>query len=515
MARKIIEPTPGISRLLHEFVLLPGKIPSELSTEEIDLSTPLTKHKRDEEPDLKLNIPILSAAMQAVTGPMMAIAMAKLGGAGVIFCSQPIEDEANMVREVKSYRAGFVVPDVFSPEDLLETVQKRIDERGYSTFPITEDGKPTGRLVGYLTKNDFDPSRHSPLRVKERMVPIGRIACTLLKNVTDNEGRLDLGKAYDILMESHHGSLPIVDEKMKLIYVAFRKDVREHLENPLELLDCKKRLVCGAAINTRDYQERAPALAEAEADFLVIDTSQGYSDYSEKCLRYLKKNFPETPVIAGNIITEEGFKFLVDNGADGVKIGMGSGAICITQEQIKVGRGQGTAVNEVARARDKLFEETGEYIPLVSDGGVLTASDITIALALGADSVMVGRYVVGSEESNSKRLTRHRVVDRRTVPEIVKQYWGEGSARAREWSRMRYYHMSFEEGIEIEVSYVGPLKDYMLPSLTMVKDGIRKAGCRNIEELHKNSTLEVLSALSLSVSGEKPSSIPTPPKTIG
>jgi IMP dehydrogenase len=513
MARKIIDSAPGVSRLLHEFMLLPGKIP-ELSTEEIALSSPLTRHRKGEEPDLTLNIPILSAAMQAVTGPKMAIAMARLGGAGVIFCSQPVEAEVNMVREVKSYRAGFVVPDVFSPEDSLETVKKRIDERGYSTFPITEDGKSSGKLAGYLTKNDFDPLRHSQLKVKDRMIPVESVSYTFLKNVIDSEGRLDLGKANDILMESHYGSLPIVDENMKLVYVAFRKDVREHFENPLEILDYKKRFVCGAAVNTRDYPERAAALVDAEADFFVIDTSQAYSDYAEKCLRYLKKNFPDIPVIAGNIATEEGFKFLVDNGADCVKIGMGSGSSCITQEQIKVGRGQATAVIEVAKARDDLYEKTGEYIPLISDGGILTASDITIALALGADSVMVGRYIVGSEESNSERLTRHRVVERRTVPEIVKQYWGEGSKRAREWSGMRYYQTSFEEGIEIEVSYVGPLKDYMLPSLTMIKDGIRKAGCRDIEELHKNSVLEVLSALSLSVSGEKPSSIPTPPKTM-
>lgn len=512
MARKIIDPTPGLSRLLHEYMLLPGKIPSDLSTDDIDLSTPLMKYAKKEESRLKLNIPVLSAAMQSVTGPSMAIAMARLGGAGVIFCSQPIEDEAKMVREVKSYRAGFVVPDVFSPEDSLETVKKRIGERGYSTFPITEDGESSGRLLGYLTKNDFDPQRHARLKVKDRMVPVNKISCIVLRNVVDSEGRPDLNKANEILMESHHGSLPIVDDDMRLVYVAFRKDLREHLENPQELLDSKKRFVCGAALNTRDYARRVPAIIGAEADFLVIDTSQAYSDYAEKCLRYLKSNYPDVPVMGGNIVTEEGFKFLVDNGADAVKVGMGSGSICITQEQIKVGRGQASAVIEVGKARDKLCEETGEYVPVISDGGILTASDITVALALGADLVMVGRYVVGSEESNSERFTRHRVVDRRTVPEIVKQYWGEGSNRAREWSGMRYYHASFEEGIEIEVSYVGPLKDYMLPSLAMVRDGIRKAGSKNIDDLHKNSTLEAISALSLSVSGEKPSSMPTPPR---
>ncbi len=510
MARIIIDPNPGLSRRLQEYLLLPGKIPKGISTNEIDLSSPLTRYDNGERSKLRLNIPILSASMQAVTGPEMAIEMAKLGGAGVIFCSQPIEEEAGMVRRVKSHKAGFVVPDVFSPQTSIVDVQRRIEERGFSTFPITEDGMSNSKLVGYLTKNDFDPKLHSGLKVADRMIPIENVSYAMLKDVTNDKGDLDLDKANELLRDCHHGSLPILEDNGRLCYVVFKRDVEEHSKNPFELVDDRKRFICGAAINTHDYTERAKAVAEAGADFLVIDTSQSYSDYVQDCLRYLKKNFKDIPVIAGNIVTREGFEFLVENEADGVKVGMGSGSICITQEQINVGLGQATAVIEVAKARDELYKEKGVYVPIVSDGGVARTGDITMALALGADSVMVGRFLAGTEESRSARVTHHVTIDGRTVQEIVKEYWGEGSNRARDWSRFRYGHTDFEEGIETYVSYVGPLRDYLLPSLMMVRDGIRKAGAKNIKDLHEKSAVQVLSSLSLVVRGEKPSIVPQP-----
>jgi IMP dehydrogenase len=513
MARKIIDPNPGLSRRLQEYILLPGKIPSGFSTENVDLSTPLTKFKGNKKPKIKLNLPILSAPMQAVTGPEMAIEMANLGGAGVIYCSQSITTEANMVRRVKSHKAGFVVPDVFSPDTLIGEVQERIEVKGYSTFPITADGKSNGKLVGYLTRKDFDQQLHSDLKIEERMIPKERVSFALLDDVSDEDGELDLNKALGILRNSHHGSLPILDDGGRLCYVVFRKDVEEHLRNPLELVDSTKRFICGAAINTHDYRERVKAVVDAGVDFLVIDTSQAYSDYVQDCLHSLKGNFKDTPVIAGNIVTREGFDFLVENGADSVKVGMGSGSICITQEQINIGRGQATAVIEVSNARDELQKETDVYVPIISDGGVSRSADMTMALGLGADSVMVGRFVVGSEESNSARITRNMTVDGRTVQEIVKEYWGEGSNRARKWSRFRYDQASFEEGIEIYVPYVGPLRDYILPSMTMLRDGVRKAGCRNIEELHKNSVVQVLSWYSLATRLESPSIVPQPSKS--
>jgi len=510
MVRRIIDPNPGLSRRLQEYLLLPGKIPKGISTNEIDLSSPLTRYDRGDKPKLRLNIPILSASMQAVTGPEMAIEMAELGGAGVIYCSQPIEEEANMVRRVKSHKAGFVVPYVLSPQTPIGEVQRRVEERGFSTFPITEDGMSNGKLVGYLTKNDFDPRLHSGLKVVDRMIPVENVSHAMLKDVTDDKGDLDLNKANELLRECHHGSLPILGGDGRLCYVVFKRDVEEHLKNPLELVDDRKRFICGAAINTHDYAERAKAVVDAGADFLVIDTSQAYSEYVEDCLRYSKKNLQGIPVIAGNVVTKEGFEFLVENEADGVKVGMGSGSICITQEQINVGLGQATAIIEVAKARDELFKEKGVYVPIVSDGGISRTGDITMALALGADSVMVGRFLAGTEESRSARVTHHVTIDGRTVQEIVKEYWGEGSNRARDWSRFRYGHTDFEEGIETYVSYVGPLRDYLLPSLTMVRDGIRKAGGKNIKELHKKAVVQVLSSLSQVVRGEKPSIIPQP-----
>ncbi len=491
MAGKIIDtPSRALSEYdIQEHILLPAHIPKDFSPDSVDLVTPLARHDSQTGPALRLNIPVISAAMQSVTGVRMAIAMAKLGGIGVIFCSQPPGKEAAMVREVKGYKAGFVVPDTVFPDTKIEEIIKLADEKGYSTFPVVENGK----LVGYITKNDYNRERHRHLAAKNRMLPFSldkeksRVAFAFDDEVSNN-----LHKAYEILIESHHGSLPIVDRAGNLEYVVFKKDIDEHLENPMELVDAQKRYVVGAAINTRDCKVRAPLLVKAGADVLFIDTSQGYTDFVKEALQYVTKNF-SVPVVAGNIVTAEGFRFLADNGASAVKVGMGPGSICITQEQIGVGRGQATAIREVAEERDKYFNKTGIYIPIIADGGIVIAKDISVALALGADSVMAGRYIAGCDESPTEIKVVTKTVDGHLREFHEKPYWGEGSSRARAWMENRYDQMAFDEGVEATVECVGPLKAHLGQALHKIKDGFRKAGCRNMKELHEKAVLQVVS----------------------
>lgn len=491
MSAKVL---PTVSRLLQEYILPPRKVPSGIGINDIDLSTPLTSYESGRNPKIRLNIPILSAAMQSVTGPEMMKAMATEGGLGVVYRSQEPEDEAAMVRKVKEYKAGFVVPNVFSPEATIADVDARIRERGYSTFPITDNGEPNGKLVGYITRKDFYLPRHRELKVKDRMLPVEKISLAMLADVLE-DGVPSLKKANDMLVDSHHGSLPIVDERGMLKYVVFKKDAESKLSNPHELLDKKRRLMCGAALDTHDYKERSKLLADAEADLFVVDASQAMSDYMEETVRYLKDNY-DTPVVAGNIVTPDGFKLLEKAGADGVKIGMGSGYICTTQDQKRVGRGQATAVAEVAAARNALYKKEKVYIPLISDGGVMNFGDITIALALGADAVMVGRLVAGTDESPTDVVA----IKTDEGEQRVKPYWGEGSRRAWAWAPGRYEQNIFEEGFETVVSYVGPLKPYLPDGLARVKAGLRDVGCRNIRELHngvlnKDVKLDLMSSV--------------------
>lgn len=491
MAGRIIEsPSRALSEYdIQEHILLPSHIPTDFTTDKVALVTSLIKNNPSDSP-FRLNIPIVSAAMQAVTGPKMAIAMAKLGGIGVIFCSQLPEREAEMVKAVKDYKAGFVVPDTVSPDTKIEELIKLAEEKGYSTFPVVNNG----RLVGYITKNDYHKERHRHLSVRDRMIPFdldrekGKVVFAF-----EDEINGDLHKAREILIESHHGSLPIVDRSGALKFVVFKKDIDEHLENPLELVDAQKRYLVGAAINTRDYKERVPLLVKAGADVLFVDTSQGYTDFVAETLHFVTKEFPNIPVVAGNIVTKEGFLFLVNNGAHAVKVGMGPGSICITQEQIGVGRGQATAIHEVANARDEYFRETGIYVPIIADGGIVIAKDITVALALGADSVMAGRYVAGCDESLTEVRVITRIVDGKQQEFREKPYWGEGSAKAKNWQEKRYGHASFEEGIEGFVPCVGSLKTHLQQALAKIKDGMRKAGCRSIRELHEKAVLQVIS----------------------
>lgn len=465
------------SRTLMEFRLLPGLTSSENSIHNISLRTPLV-YSNDENSNFYLNIPLVAAAMQSVSGVDMAVELAKLGGAAFIFASQTPKQEADMVRRIKKHKAGFVPPETVAPDMRINDLYELTRNRGYNTFPVVDENK---KLLGVITKNDYDVKPHGSMTVQERMIS--------REHLTVGVDIEDIKQANTLLRETHQSVLPIVDKQDRLRFLVFRKDIRNHLDNPNEVLDNHKRLLTVAAINTHDYQQRAEALVKAGVDVLAIDSSDGYSSFQQEALQWLTRNYPQIPVIGGNVITAEGFDYLVEAGARAIKVGMGGGSICITQEQKGTGRGLATAIIDVAEARDRYFEKSGKYIPIVADGGIVGGKDVTIALALGADYVMMGRYFARMDESPTEKMTINN--------RVMKPYWGEGSARAREWKEVRYYQAQFVEGVEGFVQYAGKLRDNLPEMLIKIKASMSSVGASSIKELHEKAELEVVSALSI------------------
>ena len=483
MAKYYDEP----SRTFSEYLLVPGYSGSEHIPANVDLSTPLVKFKKGEQPALKLNIPLVSAVMQAVSGEKMACALAKEGGVSFIYGSQTIEEEAAMVARVKGYKAGFVqsVANV-KPNATLKDVLKVKEETGHSTTAVTDDGTGTGKLLGIITSKDYRISRMDPATpVTEFMVPLDKI-------VYGNENTT-LAEANDIIWDHKVNQLPIVTKDGHLKYFVFRKDYDSHKTNPLELLDEEKRFVVGAGINTRDYKERVPALLEAGVDVLCIDSSEGYSQWQKDTIAWIRKEYGDkVKVGAGNVVDGEGFRFLAECGADFVKIGIGGGSICITRETKGIGRGQATAVIDVAKARDEYYKETGVYVPICSDGGIVHDYHMTLALAMGADFIMLGRYFSRFDESPTAKL----FINGR----YVKEYWGEGSNRARNWQRYDLggdKKLSFEEGVDSYVPYAGSLADGLKTSLSKVRSTMCNCGALSIKELQEKAKLTLVSATSI------------------
>ena len=465
------------SRTLKEFRLLPGLTTQESTIEEVSLATPLV-YTPEGSPQVRLDVPVVAAAMQSVSGPAMGIEMARLGGAAFIFCSQAPQDQAEMVREVKTHKAGFVEPRTVNPELPISRLNDLRRDTGYSTFPVVgEDGV----LLGIITRRDFDRKKHAHLTVGERMVPRERLDVGI--DVTD------LKEANALLIDGHQSVLPVVDREGRLRHLVFRKDIHDHLDNPHQLVDAQKRLFSVATVNTHDYRLRAPLLAEAGVDVLAIDSSDGYSHYQAEALEWLTSEFPELPVIGGNIITAAGFTYLAERGAAALKVGMGSGSICITQEQKGTGRGLASAIMDVCRARDRYRDETGRYIPILADGGITNSKDVVIALALGADYVMMGRFFARMKESPTETVQINN--------RLMKPYWGEGSARAREWKSARYHQSSFVEGVEGFVEYAGKLEDNLRHVVQKIKASMSSCGCATISQLHDRAELELVSALSI------------------
>ena len=476
------------SHTFSEYLLIPGFTSKECTPANVSLKTPLVKFRKGEEPAISLNIPLVSAVMQAVSNDTLAIALAKEGGLSFIYGSQSIESQAAMVRKVKNYKAGFVVSDSnLRPTDTLADVLALREKTGHSTMAVTEDGSPNGKLLGIVTSRDYRLSRTArDTKVEEFMTPFDKL-------VVGNENTT-LPEANDLIWDHKLNQLPIVDKDQNLMYLIFRKDYDSNKENPLELLDDNsKRYMVGAGINSRDYAERVPALVEAGADVLVIDSSEGFSEWQKLTLDWIREHYGDTVKVgAGNVVDADGFRYLAEAGADFIKIGIGGGSICITREQKGIGRGQATAVIEVAKARDEYFEETGIYIPLCSDGGIVYDYHMTLALAMGADFIMLGRYFARFDESPSNRV--------RIGGNYMKEYWGEGSARARNWQRYDMggdAKLSFEEGVDSYVPYAGSLKDNVQLSLSKIRSTMCNCGVLSIKELQDNARLTLVSATSI------------------
>ncbi len=483
MAKYYSEP----SHTFSEYLLVPGLTGEKNIPTNVSLKTPLTKYKKGQKPAISLNIPMVSAVMQSVSGDELAIALAKEGGMSFIFGAQSVESQAAMVARVKNYKAGYVVSDAnVKPDTTIAEMLEILEATGHSTMAVTDDGTSNGKLLGMLTSRDY---RLGHVKMSD---PVSKYMTDRSKLVVGSE-KDDLTVCNDIIWTHKLNQLPIVDKNDRLLYLVFRKDYDSHKEHPLEILDSEKRFMVGAGINTRDYEERIPALIDAGVDCLVIDSSDGYSVWQANVIKWVRKKYGEKVKIgAGNVVDADGFNYLVKAGADFVKIGIGGGSICITRETKGIGRGQATAVIEVAKARDAYYKKTGIYVPICSDGGIVYDYHITLALAMGADFVMLGRYFARFEEAPGEKLMVNGT--------YVKEYWGEGSNRARNWQRYDLggnKKLTFEEGVDSYVPYAGFLKDNVALTTAKIRSTMCNCGALTIPELQKKARLTLVSATSI------------------
>jgi len=480
-----------VSRTFNEFLIVPGLSGRDCIPTKVNLTTPLVRFKKGEKCPIELKLPMISAIMQSVSGDRLAIALAKEGGMSFIYGSQSIEDEAAMVARVKNHKAGFVVSDSnIRPDATIGELLELIEKTGHSTVAVTSDGTNHGYLKGLITSRDYRRSKvKKDSLVSEYMTERSKLVCGTTE--------MDLKDCNEIIWEHKLNTLPIVDEDDHLQYMVFRKDYDSHKENPDELLDEHKRYMVGAGINTRDYKERVPALIAAGVDVLCIDSSEGFSEFQSDTIHWIKETYGDSVKVgAGNIVDADGFNYLADAGADFIKIGIGGGSICITRETKGIGRGQASAVIDVAKARDDYYKKNGVYVPICSDGGIVFDHHITLALAMGADFVMLGRYFSRFEESPTNKISLNGA--------YYKEYWGEGSNRARNWQRYDLggkKGLSFEEGVDSYVPYAGLLHDNVAVTVSKIKSTMCNCGSLNLKEFRKKVRLTIVSATSISEGG--------------
>ena len=449
----------GAGITYDDYVMLPGYISFALS--EVVLDTKLTR-------GITLKRPLVSSPMDTVTESEMAIHMALLGGVGIVHYNNTVEEQAAEVRRAKKFENGFITdPIVLSPDHTIRDVDRIKEQHGFSSVPITEDGTLGSKLVGIVTgrDTDFEPDRSRKLR---------EVMTTEL--ITAPIG-ITLAEGNRILKESKKGKLPIVDSEGRLVSLMSRTDLRKNQDFPLASKGPSKQLVVGAAVGTRaEDRRRLEAVVEAGVDVVVFDSAQGYSSFEVEMIRWARENFPDLQIIGGNVVTVQQCKGLIEAGADALRVGMGSGSICITQETIAVGRAQASAVYECAKFA-KRYE-----VPVIADGGSSTIGHIARALAVGASTVMLGSMLAGTDEAPGEYFYESGV--------RLKRYRGMASLEAMaEGGDKRYLaedeQLKVAQGVSGAVVDKGSVVAYVPYLMQGLKHAMQDMGYRTIPEMHE------------------------------
>ena len=443
----------------EDMILLPGYIDFPLN--EVELDTALTR-------DIQLHRPVVSSPMDTVTESEMAIYMALLGGIGIIHYSNTVEEQVAHVRRTKRFENGFITdPIALSPEHRISDIDRIKEKHGFSSVPITEDGKVGSKLVGIVTRTDVDFETDRTRKLREVMTT---------KVVTATKG-ISLAEGNRILKESKKGKLPIVDKEGRLVSLISRADLRKNQDFPLASKGPSKQLLVGAAVGTRDTdKERMEALAEAGVDVVVFDSAQGYSSYEVEMIRWVRKRFPNVQMIGGNVVTVEQCEGLIEAGAHALRVGMGCGSICITQETVAVGRSQASAVYECA-----LFARK-KGVPVIADGGISSIGDVARALAVGSSTVMMGSMLAGTAEAPGEYFYEGGV--------RLKRYRGMASLEAMAQGGDKRYLAEAEklkvaQGVSGTVVDKGSIVQFLPYLLQGVNHALQDVGCRSLKYLHE------------------------------